>query len=173
MQRNPHERKLFVGVEVENTLAKGKKTLFLAGVYSTQEAIVEAMKHDVEQIYLAANQSYGARSTYEWTRAWIGLLVSWNKGFVTIDVPLEQRAAFLRALNELDRKTIERRRALIQYSAYTPDVSLEIGTTYLKLDDKVESVSNPGVWVWPMNVLVDNTKPNFTPWQAYKEDQDV
>ncbi|MGE8453854.1 MAG: hypothetical protein ACN6OP_25245, partial [Pseudomonadales bacterium] len=115
MNRNPHERKLFVGTEVENTLAKGKRTLFLAGAYSTQEAIVAAMTHKAEQIYLAANQSYGARTSYEWSRAWVGLLVSWDKGFVTIDVPLQERAAFLRALNELDRKTIERRRAIIQY----------------------------------------------------------
>ncbi len=170
MKRNPHDRKTFIGIEVENTKAKGLKTLFLAGAYSTQEAIVAAMGHDAEQIYLAANQSYLCRDDHDWAAAIIGLLNSWKGRFVTIDVPFEFRDQFL---NELSGFCFDQKRLIVQYSLHVRDVSQDLPNTYLKLDDRIEDVTNPGVWVWPWAEMLDVTKPNFTSWQAYKEDQDV
>jgi hypothetical protein len=170
MRRDPTERKMFLGNEVENTIAKGAKTLFVAGAYLPQEMVVQAMSHRVDQIYLAANQSYRCRSAKLWMHSIKGLLETWSPdgaAYVAIDVPANEFAEFDYYLST---QAIDHARMIVQLSVHVPRAQSLSCNTYLKIDDDIRDVSNPGVWTWPINKLVDVTNPNFTSWEAYKED---
>ena len=53
------EVNLFVGTEIEHTIAHGKRTLFLARNDLTTDQILElVVANDCEHIYYGANRSY-------------------------------------------------------------------------------------------------------------------
>ena len=53
------EVKVFTGIEIEHTIAYGKKTLFLAtNELNTDEVLELATLHDCEAVYYGANRTF-------------------------------------------------------------------------------------------------------------------
>ncbi len=48
----------FIGTEVENTKAKGLRTLFVAGLQATSKILKYAEENEIEHIYLGANHTF-------------------------------------------------------------------------------------------------------------------
>ena len=64
MDRAGHDNAvMFLGTEVEHTSTLGMKTLFVVGCLPAEDVLREALRHDVEQIYLGANQSFQVDET--------------------------------------------------------------------------------------------------------------
>ena len=66
-----NEIAFFTGIEVENTPAYGKNTLFVVGLQSVEE--VEKHSHNIDHIFFGANHSFNPESNDEWT-AWEQLI---------------------------------------------------------------------------------------------------
>ena len=56
--------KFFIGTEVENTQAKGLRTLFVVGLMPSNKILNLAEENEVQHIYLGANHSF--TPTFGW-----------------------------------------------------------------------------------------------------------
>lgn len=163
MQRDPQAKSIFFGKEVEQTLMKGMSTMFVAGSHTVSEILgAYAGEH---QIYLTANQSYGA-----WTGtgcnhlcAVITALLAATRAYIAVDVPAAELKSFLDYLPEVTARST---RLIVQISLVAGSDAPQLQNLYLKLDDDVRGPQGPGVWV-------AEVKPIFTPWEAYSGDSEL
>lgn len=173
MQRDPKQREMFLGREVENSPFKGKATLFVAGVWSNRE-VLEAAKADdlICHIYLGANQSWEMRSALNWL-AQANALVT--QGYcVTIDWPLFLFNHLEEALLQIH--FIDPKYNPLDYLHFMLFTKMQGVNTVnaqmtIKIDDDVRKVVNPGVWCIRVPEVVNDT--NFTPWSAYADDKGI
>ena len=156
--------KAFTGLEIEHTLAYGKKTLFLAtNGFDTDQVLELATLHDCEAIY------YGANRTFQYN---IGTHVFQMKKlldhgyYITIDYPYA------------DHEEVKKRFALIwNEPKFIPFCSIIFKDSdddkqlHFKIDDVTFRHSNPGVWTMSMKKFKDNS--GFTDWDQYKQDEIV
>jgi hypothetical protein len=172
----------FTGVEVENSPAKGMRTLFVVGlqsidniVYIVNEsnALLDTSKH-INHIYLGANMSlHGvANNDYYTWRQWdsmvAGLLEIFDSNgikYITVDFTLAQVEGFL------DSSMSDDSRIIPMISATLPYTKLLNYNTTIKIDDKDFNATNPGVWCHSLHKLMD--RETFTPWHAYVGDNPV
>ena len=154
--------KAFTGLEIEHTLAYGKKTLFLAtNGFDTDQVLELATLHDCEAVY------YGANRTFQYN---IGTHVFQMKKlldhgyYVTIDYPYA------------DHEEVKKRFALIwNEPRFIPFCSIIFKDSdddrqlHFKIDDVTFRHSNPGVWTMSMKDFKD--KSGFTDWDQYSKDE--
>ena len=154
--------KAFTGLEIEHTLAYGKKTLFLAtNGFDTDQVLELATLHDCEAIY------YGANRTFQYN---IGTHVFQMKKlldhgyYITIDYPYA------------DHEEVKKRFALIwNEPKFIPFCSIIFKDSdddkqlHFKIDDVTFRHSNPGVWAMSMQDFKD--KSGFTDWNQYSKDE--
>ena len=154
--------KAFTGLEIEHTLAYGKKTLFLAtNGFDTDQVLELATLHDCEAIY------YGANRTFQYN---IGTHVFQMKKlldhgyYITIDYPYA------------DHEEVKKRFALIwNEPKFIPFCSIIFKDSdddrqlHFKIDDVTFRHSNPGVWTMSMKKFKD--KSGFTDWNQYSKDE--
>ena len=69
--QNRQQLEYFVGTEVENTIMKGEKTLFVVGIKPVDEIIKLAEEHNTRHIYFGTSQSFHPANPYDWA--------SWNE----------------------------------------------------------------------------------------------
>lgn len=162
--RNPKVSQCFVGKEVEHSSHLGKLTLFVAGYTRTSRIVDLALEAEVQQIYLAANQSYSTQPLQVWMeQAWelnTDILLPSNT-VITLDVPyaewdkLREYALMLRKHPNIH----------IMLSVCAPGLN-DFENLTVKLDDRIPHVTNPGVWCISKSQL----QAGFTPWAAYTKD---
>ena len=156
----------FIGTEVENTVMKGKPTLFVVGIKPVEEIICLAEKNNITHIYLGTSQSFHPQSPYDWDR--------WNKMitallvkdyWVTLDFDVQYAVDF-------------HEEAWCEYNNFIPMISVKIPfiklynyNTTLKIDDKTWGDSNPGVWCHPLNEL--RSRNVYTDWSEYVGDTPI
>lgn len=168
MKREPSQPGIFVGNEVENTPARGMRTLFVAGVYNVDIIKYSAHVHGVEHIYLGANQCVRRHDMLQELAAVAQQLLVYTDYKVTLDFPL-WLADVLTGYNAL--LTNENFIPMLSMSARHIERIARNPNATLKLDDDVRDVVNTGVWCHPVKALLSpETK---TEWSAYKEDKDV
>ena len=161
----------FTGVEVENSPAKGMRTLFVVGIQPVEKVLEIAIRNDIKHIYLGANMSlHGIANDdhYSW-RAWDalveGLLDDDYLAYITVDVTSAQIEGFLESTMSEDNRIIP------MISVKLPYTRLLNYNTTIKIDDKGFNATNPGVWCHSLHDLLD--RKTFTPWQAYQGDNPV
>ena len=156
--------KAFTGLEIEHTLAYGKKTLFLASnEFDTDRVLELATLHDCEAVY------YGANRTFQYN---IGTHVFQMKKlldhgyYVTIDYPYA------------DHEEVKKRFALIwNEPRFIPFCSIifehsdDDQQLHFKIDDVTFRHSNTGVWTMSMKDY--KNKAGFTDWDQYAKDEIV
>jgi hypothetical protein len=154
--------KVFTGIEIEHTMAYGKRTLFLAtNELHTDEVLELATLNGCEAVY------YGANRTFQYT---IGTHVFQikklldNGYYVTIDYPYA------------DHEEVKKRFALIwNEPKFIPFCSIIFRDSdddkqlHIKIDDVTFRHSNPGVWTMSMRDFKD--KAGFTDWGQYGKDE--
>lgn len=152
----------FLGTEVENSPYKGLPTLFVVGdSYSATALLQVGVNHSVQHVYLAANQSFGSRTTHEWVNLAKRLCADF---FVTLDVPLEALPDLVTYSNILhDNPSIH-----IMLSVKARNID-SLPRVTVKLDDVIPNVVNPGVWC----ITNPLSQANFTPWSAYAADSSL
>jgi len=156
------EVSIFIGLEIEHTLAYGRQTLFLAtNELSTDDILELAVKHHCEAIYYGANRTFNYK--IETHLFQIKKLLD-NGYYVTIDYPY------------VDHKEIKKRFSLIwNEPRFIPFCSVIFENSdddqqlHFKIDDVTFRHSNPGVWTMSMREF--KRKSGFTDWDQYSKDE--
>jgi hypothetical protein len=154
--------KAFIGLEIEHTLAYGKRTLFLAtSEFDTDQILELATLNGCEAVY------YGANRTFQYnigTHVFQMKKLLDNGYYVTIDYPF------------VDHEEVKKRFALIwNEPKFIPFCSIIFKDSdddkqlHFKIDDITFRHSNPGVWTMSMKDF--KKKAGFTDWDQYKKDE--
>jgi hypothetical protein len=154
----------FTGIEIEHTSAYGKKTLFVAGVQST-EAVAERLQ-GCEHIFFGANHSFHPTNNLEWQR-WESMIEFFlKKGYLcSLDIPIAVAEEFHEnGLNDYHN-------FIPQIRVPVPYIKLWNYNTMIKIDDKDFNATNPGVWSHSLHKLMN--RDAFTSWDQYKNDEIV
>lgn len=154
----------FVGTEIEQSPAYGKRTLFVVGIQSVDQIQQFAKEHRVEHIYFGANQSFDPMNSIEW-ESWIDMITALlNDGYLcTLDLDLQ----YVNRLTET--KMSELTTFIPMISVKMPYVKLLNINTTVKIDDIGFNKTNPGVWCHSLSNLTNHK--NFTDWSKYTTDQ--
>lgn len=161
----------FTGVEVENSPAKGMRTLFVVGLQPVDTIIANVLNSNSQHVYIGANMSLhnlandDHDSWREWDRMIEGVLESGKVDYVTVDFTAAQVEGFLESLASEDNRVIP------MISVKLPYTKLLNYNTTIKIDDKDFNATNPGVWCHSLHDLMD--RETFTPWHAYVGDNPV
>ena len=161
----------FIGVEVENSPAKGLLTLFVVGLQPVSEILETAIRNNIKHIYVGANMSmHGiANDDYYAWRQWDamveGLLEDEQLQYITVDVTAAMVEGFLESTMS------ENNRIIPMVSVKLPYTKLLNYNTTIKIDDTGFNQTNPGVWCHSLHKLMD--REVFTPWSAYVGDNPV
>jgi hypothetical protein len=161
----------FTGVEVENSPAKGMRTLFVVGLQPVDTIIANVLHSVSRHVYIGANMSLHNLANddhdgwREWDRMIEGVLESGKVDYVTVDFTAAQVEGFLESLASEDNRVIP------MISVKLPYTKLLNYNTTIKIDDKDFNATNPGVWCHSLHNLMD--RETFTPWHAYVGDNPV
>lgn len=162
---------LFTGTEVENSPAKGMRTLFVVGLVQVSTILEHAIRENIKHIYIGANMSmHDIANDDHWTwRQWDtmveGILEDKHIDYVTVDLEASQIEGFLESTMSDNNKVIP------MISVKLPYTKLLNYNTTIKIDDKGFDQTNPGVWCHSLHSLMK--RETFTPWNAYKGDDPV
>lgn len=159
--------KLFTGIEVEQTPAYGKKTLFVVGVQENDLIEAAAIAHKCSHIYFGANQSFpiGRLTSSDWAR-WENMIISFiGRGYwCTLDIDVTGVEGLLET-------------SLPEHHKFIPMISVKLPyiqqlgyNATIKLDDKDFLATNPGVWCHSLHSLMQR-KDCFTDWSQYTNDE--
>lgn len=161
----------FTGVEVENSPAKGMRTLFVVGLQQVDTIIANVLNSKSQHVYIGANMSLHNLANddhdgwREWDRMIEGVLESGKVDYVTVDFTASQVEGFLESLASEDNRVIP------MISVKLPYTKLLNYNTTIKIDDKDFNATNPGVWCHSLHDLMG--RETFTPWHAYVGDNPV
>lgn len=175
MNRQGHEdTRFFIGTEVENTPAKGMKTLFVVGVQDVndiQKVLDDPFTHmggsGIQHIYFGANHSFPRIATddaVEWRR-WENMINEFlSRGYIcTLDIDVTCVEGLLESF-------------LVEHRNFVPMISVKLPylqqlgyNATIKLDDKDFDATNPGVWCHSLHSLT--SRQTFTSWNEYTKDQ--
>lgn len=155
----------FVGDEIEQTPAYGKRTLFVVDLQDKDLILEQCAQERCDHIYLGANHSFQPHKLFE-LEEWENLITELLKLnlWVTLD---------------MDSKYIDMSSDLLTicscYDRFIPILSFKVPyisnlnyNTCIKIDDKDFKATNPGVWVHYLHDLMDRSK--FTDWSKYEND---
>ncbi len=179
--RKGHEDvQFFVGPEIEQTPAFGKKTLFVVGLQDTDVVEKIAREHKTPHIFLSANRSFdgltledgtyvvvhssGTSAASAWEAQIHALL---DKGFmVSLDYPAHKHDMVLKVLNA---GIWQSRNFVPILSVAVPHVSTSSKNLTIKIDDINFRATNPGVWCMHHSEVTDSNR--FTDWNEYIGDE--
>ena len=167
----------FTGVEVENSPAKGMRTLFVVGIQPVDKilrivgdasSLLDTSKH-FHHVYVGANMSLHGLANddhYTW-RQWdnmvAGLLEYDKIKYITVDFTVNQVEGFLESTMSEDNRIIP------MISVKLPYTKLLNYNTTIKIDDKDFNATNPGVWCHNLQDLLKRDR--FTDWDQYGNDE--
>ena len=161
----------FTGTEVENSPAKGMKTLFVVGIQPVDRILEIAVQNNIKHIYLGANMSMhevandDSFTWIQWDAMGEGLLEDEYISYITVDITAGQVQGFLESVMS------ENNRVIPMISVTLPYTKLLNYNTTIKIDDKDFNATNPGVWCHSLHSLM--SRETFTPWHAYVGDNPV
>ncbi len=153
----------FIGIEVENTVMKGQKTLFVVGVKDPDQIQALAEKHNIQHLYFGTSQSFHPHSAYDW-KAWNDMITPLlvKDFWVTLDFDVQ----YAKDIHE---------EGWCEYKTFIPMISVKLPYlrlynyhTTIKIDDNTWGDTNPGVWCHPLNELL--TRDVYTDWKDYVGD---
>lgn len=156
----------FIGTEVENTVMKGEKTLFVVGIQPVEDILSLCKEHDIRHVYFGTSQSFHPSNPYEWND-WDQMIkpLLVKDVWVTLDFGVE----YAKDIHE---------QSWCEYKTFVPMISVKIPYirlynyhATLKIDDNTWGDTNTGVWCHPLNEL--QKRRVYTDWKDYVGDQVV
>jgi hypothetical protein len=156
----------FIGTEVENTVMKGKQTLFVVGIQPVDNIISLLTEHKISHVYFGTSQSFHPQNAYEWSN-WDEMITPLlvKDYWVTLDFDV----AYAKEIHE---------EGWCEYKTFVPMISVKIPYirlynyhTTVKIDDNTWGDTNTGVWCHPLNELM--TRDVYTDWSEYIGDTPI
>ncbi len=157
------EPKFFTGIEIENTKAKGLKTLFVIGVQDPSEIVNTALSHKAMHVYLGANHSYSHLMTgwYNMTKACIDNNLAVSINFYESDINYLKQEMKELWIHEL---------FIPQLSIPIPNINTENKNFNIKIDDmSINRQTNKGIWCFDLKDVL--TTDNLTTWDQFANDK--
>lgn len=165
MNRQGHNSiKFFVGTEVEASIMRGQRTLFVVGVQPVQQILIHAFNHGCSHIYLGANQSFEMHTEQD-RIDWQHMVTQLLNGeiMITLDYDVAYHSDIMNmGLHDFDN-------FVPMISVKMPNVHRVNENTVIKIDDADFKYSNPGVWCHSINSLTTQDTV-FTDWTQYTQD---
>jgi len=156
----------YVGVNVENTLARGQMTLFLNEIRPAQMCIDIAKDRGCTHIYIGANGTFKPTQSAHWDEYDVLVEGLTEAGFlVTIEHNLTQSSWFLESCWADNNMVIP------VLSVEIPYIAQYGNNSCLKITDKGFGETNAGVWVHSYNEMTSGDA--FTHWSKYNQDKAV
>jgi hypothetical protein len=168
MKREGHEKAaFFIGPEVEQSPAFGKKTLFVVGRQDLARIESIAKEHKTPHIFMGANHSFDFNAEKDNLSYWKDTIVALlDKGFyVTLDYKAEQHAD---VLNVFSRGVWQCRTFVPMLRVEIPYIQTSSPNLVVKIDDIDFKATNEGVWCMHHHELTDSNR--FTSWDEYGTD---
>lgn len=159
----------FTGIEVENTKAKGLRTLFVVGIQDPKEVVSKARQQNAVHVYLGANHSY----CKDWVRMRNGFYdmvkVCVDKGLI---VSLNFWAHELTQVKNDIKELWTHENFIPQLSISIPNINTENTYLNIKIDDNsIQQQTNKGVWCFD---LYDVIKDEYvTTWNQFANDKPI
>lgn len=155
--------KYFKGYEVEKTPLVGYPTLFVVGIQPAAEIIKLAENLCCEHVYFGTGTSFFPKNQKDCKR-WNQMIQSIldNGMWATLDFDI-QYAEMVHGMS-----VSEHRRFIPMISVKVAHLRKFNYNATVKLDDVDFDKTNPGVWCWPLEKLLD--RQYFTNWENYNED---
>lgn len=155
--------KYFKGREVEKTPLFGENTLFVVGVQPAKEIITLAKNAYCEHVYFGTGTSFLPKNQKE--------CLSWNRMIKTVlDDGMWATLDF-----DIQYSQMVQNMSVSNHRRFIPMISVKIAhlrkfnyNATVKLDDVDFDATNPGVWCWPLEKLLD--RQYFTDWEHYTND---
>jgi len=154
----------FVGTEVENTLGKNQRTLFVVGPKSSARILEHASQENVTHIYLGANHSFQIRDEWNVLHNIVKDLLEAEYA-VSLNYKYNEHSAIKHELKDL----YFHKNFIPQISLQFLDVKNESTNLNIKIDDKTFNATNDGVWCIPFEQLVQDMY--LTEWDNYSKDK--
>jgi hypothetical protein len=157
----------FTGYEVEHTPTYGLFTLFVVDTPTVEEILSIAQQQaGVEQIYFGTSQSFKPTSDEDWQRWGDRIEACLDRGYwVTLDFDVQY------AEEVYKQKWQNYQKFIPMISVKLPNVRFYNYNTTLKIDDTTWGATNPGVWAYRLNQLLD--QESFTYWHEYTQDTKI
>jgi hypothetical protein len=156
--------RFFIGQEVENSPMRGRTTLFVVGIQPVSEIVDLAVQHNIQHIYLGANQSfesYNEGDDQEWCQMIAPLLLDDYHCTLDLDVrfwPRVQAFPFHHSS-----------RFIPMISVKMPYAEFANPNTTIKIDDTGFDATNSGVWCHDLKGLLTKGE-QYTAWNRYSKD---
>jgi len=167
-QKERKNIRFFTGIEVENTICKGKLNLFVVGIQPVEEILELAEFMQVENIYFGTSQSFvldddGDDTWMKWDEMMKQCL---DKDYwVTLDFDISY-------VNQvLEFMSIEYKKFIPMISAKLPYINQLGYNAVLKLDDNTWGDTNSGVWTHHLHSLMN--MESYTHWGEYIQDTPI
>ena len=158
----------FVGTEVENTIMKGERTLFVVGIKDPQEIAELAEQHEIKHLYFGTSQSFNPKAmTMEEYKPWDDVIKGClDAGYwVALDYDVKHHEGVIES-------------GYCEYPKFIPMISVKLPyinqlnyNATLKLDDTTWGATNPGVWTHHLQSLM--AKDKYTYWDQYTQDAEL
>ena len=174
MNREGHESTVFfVGNEVENTPALGRRTMFVVGLQDVEQiawqiGVADRKSRDpITHVYFGANQSFPnpAVNDAETWQTWETMIYHFlERGYwCTLDVDVSAVEGLCEGV------LVEHGLFILMISVKLPYIKQLGYNATIKLDDRDFQATNPGVWCHSLHDLMDRQK--FTSWDLYTKDE--
>lgn len=151
--------KFFVGPEVEYTAANGKKTLFVVGMQKIKTIEELAVKHKTPHIFFGTANSFLFDGN-DWDRVISHFL---ERGYmISVEYSAHQHE---KMLSKLSPWIWQSKHFIPVLSVKIPNIEFSNPNLILKIDDSEFQHSNPGVWCYNHQELMDSNR--MTGWQEY------
>lgn len=140
-----------IDVVVDNTLMKGKKTLFVVGIVALGEILNLVKNHNIEHISLGTNYSFNPKDiTIEEYTPWDDIIFGCLNA--NLWVTLEFDTTHVEGI--LESGYCENARFIPLISVQLPYINQLSYNTIIKLDDSPAKYTNQGVWTHHLHCLM-------------------
>ena len=154
--------KFFVGEEVDNTVAHGEVTLFVAGYQPVEEILSRALNEKCTHIHIC----YFDPVRFDQWKLWEGVLLHILENDIKLTLEFAVRYAediFKMGLHEYSN-------FIPVIVAILPNSSKYNFNTAFKVADKGFDKTNEGTWSMQLQDVLD--KEHFIPWSKYSDGGD-
>lgn len=155
--------KFFIGTEVENTQAKGLRTLFVVGLMPSNKILNLAEENEVQHIYLGANHSFTPNLGWNYNTVKKCIEAGYT---VSLNYPFNYHNNVKQELSEF----YTHKDFIPQISFQIPNVERENPNLNFKIDDIDFNETNNGVWCFDLKDICNNDD-YITHWDQYKDDK--
>jgi hypothetical protein len=170
---NSNNVAVFVGPEVEHTIAHNERTLFVVELIPAIQIIDYAIEYSCTHVYLGANMKFKIKLSPEQSTEYSNILYDIvMAGFkVTIDIPFALYTDALMLIANSNLPKYKQEMIILTISVPLPNIQQLPKNTFIKIDDSDFNASNVGIWTHSIDELTTETK--LTAWDAYVSDAPI